>query len=58
MFSIFVSNSYISTDYVAVIHFSTEANEVPVNSVYTLIQATRDNIQALTVRLPYRLKTK
>ncbi|XP_072027333.1 voltage-dependent calcium channel subunit alpha-2/delta-2-like [Amphiura filiformis] len=35
-------------DYIAVIKFSTEADEVPVDGVYTLIEATKHNIQALT----------
>ncbi len=38
-----------STDYIAVIKFSTEADEVPVDGVYTLIQATKENIKALNV---------
>ncbi|XP_022103944.1 voltage-dependent calcium channel subunit alpha-2/delta-1-like [Acanthaster planci] len=34
-------------DYIAVAKFSTESEQVTVNEVYTLIQATRDNVGAL-----------
>ncbi|XP_071810351.1 voltage-dependent calcium channel subunit alpha-2/delta-3-like [Asterias amurensis] len=38
-------------DYVAVTKFSTESEQVTVNEVFTLIQATRENISALTTEV-------